>query len=394
MSGALTGRVTLALTGQALIHGSLDLDGTGPAEVLAFLAAADATITNLEATTVVPGAWPTKTRTIHTCTAGALASLRALGVDVLTHANNHAFDLGPPGLLATRAAAAGAGLVLTGSGGDLASAMAPATIRGPGGSIAVLAADCGPQPDIVYASADRAGVAALRLRRRVTVPAAELAILQNIGEMLGDARKERRRARIGYRASAVEVSELFGVELRAGDVIQDGFVPDPADLEGFLAQLATTRAGHDVVVVALHSHHWGAEWERAPPWAMALQTTLLDAGADLVVGTGVPLLQPMALHAGKPLFPCMGNLVFHTRRAEAYAREGMAVLESVLCRVELGLPEREVKEILVLPVAVGGPAASGLPAGPAPLPRDAARRVLDAFCADLDPADRRLVRLA
>lgn len=388
----MTGRITIGLTGQALIHRGLAPAG---ADVVAgFLRGADLVVANLETVLATPGAWATKTKTVHACEESVFPSLAGLGIGILAHANNHAFDLGPPGLAATRAAAERTGLTLTGSGPDLEAALAPAVVRTADGSVAVLAADCGPQADIVYAGADRAGIAPLRLRRRVTLPPAELRMLTELVEALGDARKERQRAAVGYRSSAVQRPELFGVELEAGDAIRDGYLPDPADLARFLEALAAARAAHDLVIVALHSHHWGADWTRTPAWATALATRLLDAGADLVVGTGVPLLQPLAFHGAKPWFPCLGNLVFHTRRAETYAREGMAVFESVVCTVELAMPSRELVAIRVLPIAVGRPAERGPPPPPSPLAREDAERVLAAFCSSLTPDQRALVCLA
>ena len=96
--------LTVAITGQILVHGPLDLSGEGQRRVMDFLKA-DVAFGNLEATVETAGSWPTKTKTLHLASPEALDSVRALGFHAVSHANNHAFDLGPPGIASTRAAA-------------------------------------------------------------------------------------------------------------------------------------------------------------------------------------------------------------------------------------------------------------------------------------------------
>src|SRR4051812_21745611 len=95
---------TVAVTGQILIHGPLDFSGAEQRHVQDFLKA-DVAFANLEATVETSESWPTKTKTLHLASARTLVSLRELGFHAVAHANNHAFDLGPPGIAETRAAA-------------------------------------------------------------------------------------------------------------------------------------------------------------------------------------------------------------------------------------------------------------------------------------------------
>jgi hypothetical protein len=68
--------------------------------------------------------------------AGAIA--RA-GVDSIGLANNHAMDMGPPGLTDTLAAGAAAGLTAFGAGANVASAERPLMLRSPAGTVGVVA---------------------------------------------------------------------------------------------------------------------------------------------------------------------------------------------------------------------------------------------------------------
>jgi hypothetical protein len=108
--------LTVALTGQVLLHGPLDLCGPGD-RVRELIGEADLAAVNLEATVATEGAWPTKTKTLHPANPDGIAS------------NNHAFDLAPPGLAQTRVVAEGAGLHLVGRGENRDEAARPVDVE-------------------------------------------------------------------------------------------------------------------------------------------------------------------------------------------------------------------------------------------------------------------------
>jgi poly-gamma-glutamate synthesis protein (capsule biosynthesis protein) len=202
--------LTVAVTGQILIHDPLDLSGEGQRAVREFLKTADIVFGNLEATVETAGAWPTKTKTLHLASPDAIASIRDLGFHAVTHANNHAFDLGPPGIASTRAAVEHAGLKITGSGANIAEASSPAIIAGPEKTLAIFSVDLGPYPDINVASADRAGIASLRMKRIVRVPQADYETLQRIVCSLGDDKRAAARTAVGYDIGEQPELEIFG----------------------------------------------------------------------------------------------------------------------------------------------------------------------------------------
>jgi len=63
--------------------------------------------------------------------------------------------------------------------------------------------------------------------------------------------------------------------------------------------------------VAIASFHWGVS---GTPEIVSYQRTLaqtaIDAGADLVMGHGPHVFQPIEIYKGKPIFYCIGNSVF------------------------------------------------------------------------------------
>ena len=378
--------ISLVLAGQVLIEQPVEVRSDPVAE---FAQAATAAFCNLEVTVAAPGAWPTKTKTLHLAVPAALGSLAALGFRAVGHANNHAFDHGPPGVLATRAAAAANGIAITGSGADADEAGAAAMLTVGGHRIGFVAADCGPQPEIVYAAAGRAGINPLRLRQHLALPDAELGVLRNVLAAVGEDRRQEGRAAIGYRDGIAPGSlDFFGLAVARGEAIARIARPDPDDLRALLARLGEVRRQADLVVVSLHHHHWEAEWERTPAWFLEVAAALIDAGADAIVGTGTPVLQPVRFHRGKPILAGLGNLIFHTHRPRRYDDNGLDVWRSALCRCVFS--GRGCARVEILPIAVGRPEPrDGVLHGPVPLTGEAARSVFDRLTAQLSGDDRR-----
>ena len=384
--------VTIALTGQCAVHELLDLSASSAVrDVLT----ADVSLANLEATVKAPGAWPTKIKTLHLAVPEALQSLRALGLNVVAHANNHAFDLGPPGIAATSEAAQLAGLRLAGSGTDLSVAAAPVRVTAGEASIAIFSADLGPQPDLVYAAATRAGIAGLRMTRSIELPPERLAQMRRLGEELGDTARGEARRRAGYDADpAADALMLFGTAFVPGARVASQWSVDAADRVRLLSAVAAEKAAGRIVVLALHSHHWDADWTTTASGFLALAEELVEAGVDVIAGTGAPVLQPVHMVRGRPVFSGLGNAVFHTARAARYDGNGLDVWRGAALRLVLS-NDGLFEEIKVLPIAVGRPAESGRsPLAPVPLAHQDAQDMMRRLTAALSAADAARFMLA
>ena len=70
---------------------------------------------------------------------------------------------------------------------------------------------------------------------------------------------------------------------------------------------------------------------RRRAWFTALARDLIDHGADIIAGTGAPVLQPISFHRGRPILAGLGNLVFHTHRAERYDAQSIDVWTGAIC---------------------------------------------------------------
>lgn len=381
--------LTVAVTGQILIHGPLDLCGEGQAEVRDFLEA-DVAFGNLEATVETAGAWPTKTKTLHLASPDALVSVRELGFHAVTHANNHAFDLGPPGITSTRAAVEMAGLKLAGSGLDIEQAAAPAIVPGPHKSLAIFSVDLGPQPDINYASAERGGIAPLRMKRTVSVPTAEFETLKRIVGTLGDDKRGAARAAVGYDMGERPELDVFGTPVVAGDAIAARWIADGKDMQRLVDGIEAAKAIGDLVAVAIHGHHWDSNWKTTPDWLLDLCRGLIDRGADLILGTGAPVMQPLVFHRGRAIIAGLGNFVFHTGRPATYDEKGVDVWRSAAIRLTLA-DDGACERLELLPISVGRPTEHGLPLGPVPLRGADADDIRGRALGGLSTADRKRV---
>lgn len=323
--------------GQALIHAPVVWS-----EALRDLcSSADAVICNFEGCLPPANAWPMKRKTVHAAHPEALAMLADLGVTHLTIANNHAWDFGHPGILSTRAAIAEAGIAVTGAGVDLAQARRAARRN----DVAVIAVDLGPTPD--WAIADTGpGVNALRLRRSLGLPEADIAHLRRIAEASGESERRRRRQAIGYDAADPGES-FYGIALAPTPGVQEVWTPDPGDMQRLVQQIEAETRHASVILVSCHYHHWAPDWSAPPDWLTALGRALLDAGADGVVATGPPVAYPATIDGGRILAPGLGNLVFHTARAERYHDLGIPIESGLVAVFEGGSWRVEPIDVLL-----------------------------------------------
>ena len=375
----------LALAGQALIEQPVAVATAAAARLAAEIAAADMAVTNFEGTLGAPHAWPLKAKTLHVATPDAMVSLRKLGFSALALANNHAFDLGPPALAATRSHAQACGFATAGSGENAAAASAPAMVPCGGLRVALLAFDLGPQTDLVYAGEHRPGINPLRMRNELVLPADDVSRLAAIAKACGHEERLQRRVQVGYSdAPPRDRLDFFGISVKTGAAIAEYRYPHPPDLAQALASVRSARASADLVVISAHHHHWEANWTAAPPWLSELGVTLVEAGADVVFCHGAPVLQGMAFHCGRPIFYGLGNLIFHTARAARYDNAAIDVWHSAIATCDFAA-DRTLRSVRMHPIRVGLPLSKSrnaeMPSAPELLKGVDADGVIDGFLA-------------
>lgn len=352
---------TLALVGQALIKEDV-LAYSDPEfrDVVELVRGCDFAFTGYEGTIRGRhGGWPMKSSFLHVSEPLVLDSLRAMGFDLLSLANNHAFDLGPSGILSTLEEVRARGFVCAGAGETLEDATRAGVRYANAATVALVAMDAGPQGEHVYATnasermAARPGSNRLRVHTTIRVAPADMEVLRRISREVGYEAGKSANDKVGYRQSAGEGYEFFGLRFEAADQPEQHRWVDPDDARRNLRAIEDASRAADVVIAYLHHHHWEPQWERVPSWFRGFARECVDAGASVVVSHGVPMLQGIEVYRGAPLFFGLGNFIFHTFQAAKYTDE--RIWQSVVAKVRFH--DRRCAGIDLHPVVLGGEAA-------------------------------------
>jgi poly-gamma-glutamate capsule biosynthesis protein CapA/YwtB (metallophosphatase superfamily) len=325
--GGQSAPMTIVLTGQSMIRS--DLRATKPAAVATMkaLLTGDVIFTNLEAAVAQPGQTIQEGRGFLT-PPEALDALSALGFNLLALSGNHAFDLRETGIANTIRELDRRQLPHAGTGSTTAEAAAPVYLKTPNGTVALVASASGLIAQGGRATSDHPGVNELRI---------EAGSRQN---------------------NATE--DLPGAAPNT---------PNAEDARRILESIREARRQADVVIVYQHNHVFGSRAfstiftegmpERlAPnPWLVKWTHDEIDAGADIIVMHGAPLLHGIEIYRGRPIFYDLGNFIYNVPPTLTYIDEPMA-WESVVASVRV--QGRAVASISLRPVVLN-PIGDGQP---------------------------------
>jgi poly-gamma-glutamate synthesis protein (capsule biosynthesis protein) len=272
-----------------------DIRETAPAavSVIQGLLKGDVVFTNFEAAVAEKG------ETVHEgrgflSPPEALDALKKFGFNLLSLSGNHAFDLKVAGIHNTIREADSRNIVHAGTGNNLLAATAPGLLRTPKGAIALIASASGLITPGGSATPDRPGVNELRVEA-------------------GDKENEA-------------TIDLPGAP---------GNTPNPEDSQRILQSIRDARKQADLVIVYQHNHVFGNHSfttiftegmeERLAPneWLKKWTHAEVDAGADIIVMHGAPLLHGVEIYHGKPIFYDLGNFIYNVPPTLTYIHEPM-----------------------------------------------------------------------
>ncbi len=295
--------ITITLAGQSMIRS--DIRATAPAAVpvIQGLLKGDVVFTNFEAAVAEKG------ETVHEgrgflAPPEALDALTTFGFNLLSLSDNHAFDLKVTGIQNTIREADNRKIVHAGTGNNLAEAVAPGYLHTPKGTIALIASASGLITPGGSATADRPGVNELRIEA-------------------GDQENEA-------------TVDLPGAT---------GNTPNQGDSQRILQSIRDARQHADLVIVYQHNHVFGNHsfatiftegmQERLAPngWLRKWTHAEVDAGADIIVMHGAPLLHGVEIYHGRPIFYDLGNFIYNVPPVLTAIDEPMA-WESVVAYVQ------------------------------------------------------------
>ncbi len=348
---AAKGNFRVALAGDCMLTRRLSLfDEPAFLALRDLFRGCDAGFVNMESVVRRPDeGTPGVTRgTYMTTSPELLADLSWLGVNMVSTANNHAYDYGEGGLMATARHLGEAGIMFAGSGQNLAEARRPGYLDTRGGRVALIATTAtyrpwnaaSPQrPDM----RGRPGINPLNSETTYSVDDATFKALDTMSEGLGfnQTRKRNRTHFFSESEAPDEVRgelQLFGTRVVNSGSFGASSTADATDVEDNLRWIREARRQADWVLVSFHSHQFAhnsvasaatkIDLKEPADFVPAFARQCIDAGADIFVGHGSHTPLGMEIYKGKPILYSVGNFIFQNESvrsfpAEAYARFGL-----------------------------------------------------------------------
>ncbi len=279
--------LTITLAGQSMIRSDIRATAPSAVPVIASLLKGDVKFTNFEGTVAEPGQ-PNDTVPQQRPNGGWLAplgtldSLQAVGFNLVSLSNNHAWDLRAVGIQNTLREASKLNLVHAGIGNTLDEAVAPGYLHTPKGTVALIGIASGEVAPGGAATPTRPGVNELRVDQ-------------------------------GSKGNIVGLpSDRYGIPLKRNE----------EDAQRILQSIRSAHQQADLVIVYQHNHIYDKPFgtimsEELPerlvpaPWIEKWTHEEVDAGADIVVMHGAPLVQGVEIYHRRPIFYDMGNFIFN-----------------------------------------------------------------------------------
>ena len=260
--------------------------------------------------------------------------LARTGINLVSLANNHALDFGPVGLKECLKALDHSNITYAGAGATLAEARSPGTLELAG---------------------FKTRVALLSYMRYWTAK---------------------------YRSKDASAPSLATIDPAVILAVRDGKVekvegPLESDVKAMEDDIVLARRRNDLLLVSLHNHDvthhraYGIQ-DTTPPNEQIMFRRAIEAGADMVIGTGPHVLRGIELHQGRPIFYSLGDFIYQYRTPERIPadvihqrdiemprpanvsvfdrRESREVLESVMVRMTMN--QGKLKRIQLLPVTI------------------------------------------
>jgi hypothetical protein len=200
----------------------------------------------------------------------------AIGINLVSMANNHALDFGPEGLSDCLRALDHAGIAHAGAGNTLAAAHAPATMK---------------------VQSRKTTFALLSYMRYWT---------------------NKYRSRDAAAPSLATIDPAVILTAAADGKVEALEGPLEGDVKTMEDDIVLAKRHNDFVLAALHnhdvSHHraYGIQ-DTTPANDQIMYRRAIDAGADMVIGSGPHVLRGIEIYKGKPIFFSISDFIYQYR---------------------------------------------------------------------------------
>ncbi|MBR7165431.1 MAG: CapA family protein [Clostridia bacterium] len=305
--------------GDILCQRRLPEDYEGFEEVKEYIARGDARFFNLETTVNYEGecyACQHSGGTYVRCAPEVMEDMLKYGFNLTTFNNNHAMDFDHKGMEKTMEYVNKTGIVHAGVGNNLHQAAAPAYLETKNGRVALIAVNTTFNPAMMAGEQarripGRPGINGIRISKRLILPEEAFLAAQEIGEKTGvNAPKNITRGE-GYTPYLPEgVCEIGDMLFQKGEDWGIQETPNAADMARVKGAIAEARLVADYVMISIHTHQIvGSDKTTVSQVLKDICHSLIDAGADAIVGHGPHLLRAVEVYKEKPIFYSLGDFV-------------------------------------------------------------------------------------
>jgi poly-gamma-glutamate capsule biosynthesis protein CapA/YwtB (metallophosphatase superfamily) len=331
------GDISMALSGDAML--TQGLRTFAEPEFLALREIqreADVSLTNLEMTYHghAEGTPQAETEWTPTCAHPRyLEDLKWFGVDAVAFANNHAFDYGEGGMLATMDNLDRYGIRYCGAGRNLDEARMPCYVDTPRGRVAMISCAAsflwhgraGPSGPAIPG---RPGISYLRHAATYTAPKAYIDHLRHgIGQWGPDIRRRAPNPggsvpfSYGPAPQPNDAANPIGIDTERevfflghrfvqGDAFGMTTSPVEEDVQDICRWIRDAQRQAPWVVVTVHTHERGRSRSMPPDFLVEFAHRCIDEGADVFFGHGPHLNWGMEVYKGKPILYSVGNFIY------------------------------------------------------------------------------------
>lgn len=334
--------LTLALTGDSMLSRRLTVfEEERFLKLRELLNDADVAFTNLESCVrdSQEGVPTMSVGTYMTTEPELLEDLKWFGINLVSVANNHAFDWSEEGVLCNGQHLDNAGLVYAGAGRNLREAVRPAYLDTRQGRVALIAATS------MYEEWFRAtnqrvdargkpGLNVLGFQKSYVVDTRAFDQLRRIGAGLAfDAERQRRHAFGFFSSSEVggtceDQYEFQGSRYSVGDSFEVHSAVAELDALENLRQVRDARRQADWVLFSLHYHELGGktlftatkrtEVEEPAEFVVDFAHRCIDEGVDVFIGHGSHVCLGIELYKGKPIFYSLGDFIMQNETMQVF----------------------------------------------------------------------------
>jgi poly-gamma-glutamate synthesis protein (capsule biosynthesis protein) len=258
------------------------------------------------------------------------AAIKAMGVTMVNHANNHTFDGGLAGMISTDQALDRLGIVHAGTGMNLQQARAAAyqeTPKGRVGLVGMYSVDdwspYGPAEEralATYRNGDLGGAPGENPLHLITYRVVTASQLQELKSLAASIYGAQNNDDVPAKDGAPERFRYFNQWYEVGtDAGALHYEMNPKDEHDILQSIRVGKVNADFMIVTIHSHQTssfrtsqsrGGIDHDVPDFLAKLAHASIDNGADMFVVHGMHGLRGVEIYKGKPIFYDIANFVF------------------------------------------------------------------------------------